>query len=365
MDTQNVYVCSDMQAGMRKTLSRVSGAVSLYHLQVPRVGTVLLMGDVHVDRGPGLCRNCAPPECLQVSEFVDLLGLEAQMAGGVVDVFYELPWRHPLLLYPRELLWSELQSAHGDQMYSARMADGKRVHYADIRFEPLLQHLHPFFFGAGQLPPHQTRWLAEALPSIEEYGRVLDVFVLSDDAPGALRGILQGSRVPVYEQVYTLVDEYSWAETVAGQRVHRIRKQLLKLPQRLRSAVLKMYAANREQLVSSGARSWSEGVAKFRRGEDLASSGVALVQLLGATLLMDVYLLCRLLHYITRQDCSGAVVVAGQAHIETYLRFFSESFPGAHVDVSLHPSGRPPWNRCSELTRKKKRGVTGGKERST
>jgi hypothetical protein len=283
-----------------------------------------------------------------VSEFVDLLGFEAQMAGGVVDVFYELPWRHPLLLYPRELLWSELQSAHGDQMYSARMVDGKRVHYADIRFEPLLQHLHPFFFGVGQLPPHQTRWLAEALPSIEDYARVVDVFVLSDDAPGALRSMLQ-DRVPVYEQVHALVDEYNWAETVGGQRVHKIRKQLLKLPQGLRSAVLKMYAANRGKLVASGARSWREGVAKFRRGEGLASSGVALVQLLGATLLMDVYLLCRLLHYIARQDSSGAVVVAGQAHIETYLRFFSEAFPGTRVNVSLHPSGRPPWSRCSRM----------------
>ena len=238
-----------------------------------------------------------------------------------MDVFYELPWRNPWYRYPRELFWSELQAQHQDQMYSSRVSHGKRIHYADVRFDPLLSYmLTPFVRGGGPIMSAFPYEFLTAITSPTKLLQLLDVFVTQDDAPDRLTRLF--ASVKKYDMLHDRLVGYRWSKYQKHTGIHKIRKQVLKLSAADADAVLRYYAAAKKALVAGvTAKAWRQE-ARAVRETGRNTRMLFWAALSAGVLLMDVYLLARLLLYLRRKDTQDVVVVAGDAHIQNYRWFF-------------------------------------------
>jgi hypothetical protein len=233
------------------------------------------------------------------------------------------------------------QGNHGNQDNNDN--DKVRFHYADARLEPNAMRL---------IMPMQKDldWLVafhQRVDSSAKLAELLAAFMFSKDFVGDVRS-LYGNDAPVVDAALSTM-------TIDGKacRVHKIAKQFHKLPAHVKPAVTKylkdrvariqgfmrdvaMYDEGAKLLNGttaakiSSSRMPSHELSMFReimqqRSINYLGEAEFTIMFVGCTLLMDAYLLCRMMGYLCRPSATQdgcAIVYAGDAHIEHYADFF-------------------------------------------
>ena len=363
--------------------------------------TIYLFGDVHFSYDNRCTKCSAAKGCYSVVDFIEgvVAGAGRSNSGGYqVDVFFELPYvpadphlRTGLVewvdtLFTRNAsvgnmlsnvvkkamgrspeyigMFSKLYRKFGQRTYhheltSASSDDRARFHYADARLEPnVLETVLPM--------RKDVAWLMNFYSKIDSSAKliqVLDCFLFSKDFAPDIRQLF-GPSAPIVDAALSSI-------TVDGKRcrVHKIAKQFYKLPTALRTPVLKYFRDRLARIktfmsevcgydiaghmANGGAeRTIAESGAPSLEGSMLMemlqkrlhwyfATGDAASSLMyvGCTILMDAYLLCRLLHYaVAHGPTSCAIVYAGDAHIEHYADFFVNYL---HIKPALCSPMRP------------------------
>ena len=209
-----------------------------------------------------------------------------------------------------------------------------RFHVGDARWEPNV-------WMYMKAPPGRTNmvlsgWVddfCQFIPSVEMYKRLLHCFVYSPDFPQDLWSVFGNNALITFSALSSCISG-------SNRNVHKIAKQyhaLEKYPD-LQTTV-KKYIDDRIENILDRMRtevkydSVSSNPSMIYSDADRISQFLHVVRLQTPGLLMDVYLLCRLLRYIqlslaSREIYDGrvegcSIVYAGHAHISHYAQFFT------------------------------------------
>jgi hypothetical protein len=313
----------------------VSGPVSMYTFEL--AGTeIVVFGDVHFSY-----ENMCAPACVKRGECETVVGFMRRRAalagpGRPLDIFVELPYvpkseydkarqiRHiqaaaegdvlgeyPTAAPSRRMLGilGQIYRAFGRFLYDDEAkrrisaANNTRFHYADARFDANVVRL---------VPKDVDALLARVRGGDGARLEAVLAWMAFGDADGFPR-LAPEHRAMLSPEALT---------TWRGRRVHRIAKQFLKLPSGPLKDALRAYLDARIREVSPMVRGLD---ALARRSPDEARMVVVLIQ----SVLMDAYLLSRMLFYIigTRSGNSkgsGTVIIyVGQAHALAVVAFLA------------------------------------------
>lgn len=347
-------------------IKRISGPVSAYTYRLNasaatrqqlRQHTILLLGDVHTSY-KNTCDDCdTDPECTSLVDFIKRLDDESRRNNTPLDVYLELPvvpkreaLRSSIIrrvdkflmknasagtalmeffgIRPRYIgQFSPIFRAFRDRIYhhhdNTARSPQQRFHYTDARLDLMIQILvsHP----ATQDPVEFHRRY-----DIDDVRELLLAFLLSDDFVRDVGKVIGDDHI--VDKLMRRVGP-DVLTTYRGKVVHRIAKQVHKLPTpRLREALrayirdcvermcdklrnVLHYDKVRESVLTSSGKLSGRYAALFRTFVTLD------VQLV----LMDTYLLARMLRFATtgkQSDRGISVVFAGDAHIVNYRTFF-------------------------------------------
>ena len=329
------------------------------------------------------CAACDPPGCASIAAFIERL-VDAARAGGVksLDVYMEIPYvgrpnrtqavRHwddrlranaapgrklkdlvkrmvgesPHYIGIFSVLYrkfhSELYPAEGRHARPAAGAPPVRFHYCDARAEPNVQAM---FRGEGDRAA--GLWLLATRAGTPEGLRdLLHAFLFSRDFPAdAARAIGADSSSPAADALRTRIVPAALSGTT-----HKVAKQFLSLPPGPARDAAERYLKERVEHVVGILRDAGLEVASGllrRRLQAAAGSGanpmdapladflgtlrnstlLALAETVGVAMylavqlvIMDAYLLCRMLRFST-QPGGVSVVYAGDSHSMYYVDF--------------------------------------------
>ena len=264
-------------------------------------------------------------------------------------------------------LWKEFYHHLYDDDFKRHHAKASNVrfHYCDARYEPNVKRILPI----------QPRWVHEKLPTLDKIKRVMNAFVFGKDFERDIAAVMtegEASRVIVRE---TLSDKQ-----------HKIAKQFHKLEDGPIKTALRKYINDRiDEIIDilkhdvcfeDGAHIISHGRGG-RRGESnedskessrhdpwlptlraqhamFYESAFEVTVRLGLWLiLMDVYLICRLLRFAAQRPSSRggtSIVYVGDAHAEFYVHFFKKYLDMVPVICRDRHSPRA-LKRCVSMSR--------------
>lgn len=373
----------------------VSGPVAMYEYRnVGRPGMTLhLIGDFHQSL-QNACRPCKYPGC----EFVVTMlnNFMKRHTDLQIDFYQELPYKHKDQTL--EQIEAHAENVRGyldapdafrqvylrfrDSFYGKRGPGHVRFHYADIRDEQnvfsltnftlqLLERVTGMFarpdskrqdsFEAG----HET-WLfmrlfmffVQRLGDRASLQRFMEVYVDADNYYDTVDRMFHSRLSKFLGRLLRRQDSFKMLFSSSAQtdapghpRVHRVRKQLLKLPPPLRDTVRRYYGdtlrrvLDRHPQYPAAAALYSRCFpAKAMETEARFRAAVASVTLADAralvdfatdlsvlflhlsVLLMDTYLIARMLHHAVGAEhrTDVAIVFAGNAHVDNYRRFLRD-----------------------------------------
>jgi hypothetical protein len=260
---------------------------------------------------------------------------------------------------------SKLYRTFGNKTYNHRRKDNAvRFHYTDTRIEANAARLifPPMAKDPGQ-NERVIRWLStlhQLIDSSDKFCDLLKAFLTSTDFVGDVQK-LYGKSVIVTEAALSSAPPQSLSAASSSsssspaspgttKKMHKIAKQFHGLPPAMQDTVGR-YIRDRlayvktfldevidyesgvrmfKGLTMGGTVSTAHEIAtargflyeKIQTYIKMAYWGIALV---GCMVLMDVYLICRMLRYLLRPDApdgSCAIAYAGDAHISHYVDFF-------------------------------------------
>lgn len=298
---------------------RIDGPITYMDIEGPNGNRVLLFGDAHTKWIDG-CKNCKKPTCMTIIEVLDQL-LKSKTYN--VDVYLETP---PFRVEKDN---GESPLSVTERLLPARVEKSRyqnRLHWIDIReIRPaynwlLLHDMHEAKNRCDTSVTKAIRFFLERHPSMEDWLAYIDVFI-KDDYPSRHRPKYLKDSLPLtrYKRL----------------RVHKIRKQLLKLDEDDRQRLIKFYE-QMKQVIRDDYQKLFDQLSK----EELASENktgpskyqkqktILVIILFMSSLLMDVYGLARILYYLKYVNVDGrphiAAIFAGDGHIDQYRRFFIE-----------------------------------------
>lgn len=320
--------------------TRLSGPVSAYVYDLPGGRRLHMFGDAHFSYS-NMCDACprTGTECTTIARYIEALR-DASRPGKTLDVFMEFPYapkqgpaRDALLSKVDEyfmknasastkfknFILNELLDTNTPvyvgvfhKLYKHFAKDtyqhdrnprtsASRFHYGDARLEFNVQIMQlkmrsdvSFWKKIDTLPKLRSLWLC---------------FLTADDFVKSVRQVM-GSDYPV--------DKAS----LSGGR-HKIAKQLHKLPAPFQTAV-HSYINRRMSALSAFLDDNLGDYSEFVRSLQAVPEDFAEVARLHMSMIfMDVYLLCRMLYYMSLKTSKGGdfVVYAGDMHIQQYASF--------------------------------------------
>lgn len=291
------------------------GIFSLYNKKV------FLFGDIHTNQ-KGLCRKCIKSNnCLFITDFID--GLE----NG--DVFIESSWldddnKQLMKNAPpsSESVLDIVRTKYNDYLYGFKVEPNKRFHYADIRdhrtFWPLRKLILYLEHGVYDKFNINDMKLIQLFADVAVLQKFADVVVKSDDYVKSIKVLFNATIAETF-----LSNPFNSNKQIA--KVHRIRKQILKLPKIHQQKLLQFHKDRCRELI--------------KKYEQIDKSNFILVILDGIlpilTHLMDMYLLSRVLYYIKKKDSKNIVTYTGKTHTEHYITFFTK-YMKDYIEMLYH-----------------------------
>lgn len=367
-------------------ISRISGPASYYAFQMPGTQNMMfLFGDYHFSY-KNQCQGCDRDQhCINIADFIERVHRDSVRDGTSLDVFMEFPYvvsggdaRNLVLARVNEVflrdgqanvknvlshifgkspeyigIFSLLYRRFAHRFYqhnatAAAAAQQQRYHYADARFE---------FNVKRFLSPTSREWILafhQRVPSVKAFRRLLEAFVL-----GHYKSSFQDEMRAVLGADITVAERSLSSKKPGGPRtLHKIAKQVHKLPANLR-ARLEAFIKDKLDTVCSileediryedGVRLMMEpvdmgpnrdGTLTYIKASRLANyMGIFTIfmELIAQTIMMDIYLLARMLLYSTQPASKNGstIVYAGDYHTGVYVNFLVQYLKltpmGCHV----------------------------------
>jgi len=332
--------------------AKISGPVSMHTFNLPTHGhEVIIFGDVHFSYDNLCPQPCQKPECETITAFFQRYVASAKDSGRSLDVYVELPYVHrsnPLKqrqvdgvekavsenvldlseILPRKKkrmmsigILGHLFRVFGKHLYDDNTkvigdAVNVRFHYADARYEQNMARL---------IPADVDRLVARL--GDDDGSRIVRVLA------AMIFGSAFGPSLSLEDQAMVFPESLS---TWRGRKVHKVAKQFMKLPQGTLKDRLRLYLEMRVNRVVPWAR-------QLKISHDNLESSELLVVYI-RSVLMDAYLLSRMLHYaLLKRAIGGAsIVYVGHAHAMEIVSFLQEyaQLPPELCDVGRDNMGR-------------------------
>lgn len=258
---------------------------------------------------------------------------------------------------------------------------GIRFHYSDARKDPnVWVFVEPPLVRPDSLESDKEillRWIFNFhmdIPNTATHRKLMHTFLLDKDFKAGITHLF-GQNANIIEDGLSILPNSN------GKKIHKISKQFHKLPKPLQSIVGNYLEARLNELewIMREEIGYDQVAERIRRPEshrpfamtstsedilkhihrDVRLSGhipnfVYFSTLLNPVLLMDSYLLCRLLYYSSASSSAEgySIVYAGDSHIEYYMTFF-EKFMGLRPiirQLATPSSDNDDYVRCVHIT---------------
>jgi hypothetical protein len=294
------------------------GVVSLYDKQI------FLFGDIHT-MSKGLCPKCTEDKkCFYLTEFIDSL--------KNVDVFIEEGWFDADTKYlmknapsSSESVLHNVRAKYKDYLYGFKVQPNKRFHYTDIRQErtlfPLTRLVLYFEFKDIQNITEDDLTLALQFTDAKYLQKFVDIIVRSDDYTKSIKSLF---NAPIAKRFF-LSNPFS--SNKQNSKIHRIRKQILKLPKTQQQKLLRFHKDRCLDITNSYNQILSKCNKVIDNSVDFVDLIVKIINdgiLPMLTHLMDMYLLARLLYYVKKKDTKQILTYTGSMHTDNYVTFFTK-----------------------------------------
>lgn len=321
----------------------------MYRVSGPVVGVAIkssdtklfLFGDVHGGHD-GRCVKCtAKNKCLHISDFIKHLSL----INKHVDVFLESPWlpkSERLTAMPPakvDVITSVVSEFH-EALYGQMGATdtGTRVHYTDVRSDKsfgvltdLLVDMFAVMNGeklyakGSDFSKNQLLSVLKAFKTTKRLKTFIDIVVLKDDYVAAVKQMFRDSDIG---NNFVHEDSLSYSPLDSQQklpRVHRIRKQILKLNPRDLKSIMRFHN-HRCREIQKETMDYDNYVRKIvKTGGDVHKEDaleIFYALLLWTSHLKDIYTLSRMLFYMCKNARTTIITYDGASHTMTYKEFF-------------------------------------------
>lgn len=308
---------------------RISGPQYISIFQTKNIN-IILLGDEHFSNAE-TCNECEnDSKCTTILDVLKRL-----KKSNPMDIFLESPvvlkkYRSKLkkiIKTSNKKGWlSHVTKQYVNSLYGHEKKDSKglRVHYGDIRLHP---SLYPLQLLTSILEEKTKDDVKIALSIIDDFKgktyfkRYFDACIKRDNYPAEMEKLF-GER----SHLYWYEDELT---SFNGKQVHRIRKQILKLPSQLQRRLLRYYEDESRDIMED----YYMFTYKDSRREFIETDGdydleAGFIIREGIfkwyMLLMDIYMLARMLHYIQLGTQKNVVCFAGTYHAYNYNLFFTK-----------------------------------------
>lgn len=332
---------------------RISGPVCVFAIQ--HKGTnILLFGDIH-DGNEGLCADCSSRNsCIDITDF---LGRISQP----VDIFLESQWvskqDRALALPPNEkdTITKIAKNFHSNMYKHVGQGDGRRVHYTEIRTDDnfnaimhLQQMMFMLAFEKGAKLSEIDLLLLGNLSSIKKIARFINIVVKSNDYENDVSNLFSKTVASQLINIKSLTHRPNDI-THRLPKIHKVRKQLLKLTSGYRKAIMRFHKERCSELLHETS-DYDNSVANIMKMKRIDAEDALYILhglLLWFSHLKDMYTLCRVLYYI---DKTGTVVTYdGADHTQTYKRFFTNYLEDTKLIHQHNMSKKKKALRCVSL----------------
>jgi hypothetical protein len=355
-----------------QSLKRISGPASYYAFRLPESrNEVYLFGDYHFSYRNQCDRCDKDAACKHIVDFIQEALERSKATGTALDVYMEFPYvvgrgeaRERVLSRVQELFLKD-RPDYGKKVFhrgiSAALAHifGKRPQAIGI-FSLLFKRFAPYFYehAPGRnnqrfhysdarfelnvkqfLSPTSRSWIEifhQRIPTVERFRRLLEAFVLGHRSRATFGEQMQAIFGP---SVTVFRDSLS-------RGLHKISKQVAKLPSDLRSRVesfirdkldgiCKMLKedvryedgvrllATREAPTEDEIRDGTLAYIRASRLANYMAIFTIFMELIVQTLMMDTYLIARMLYYGRTSRAGVSIVYAGDYHIGVYADFLA------------------------------------------
>lgn len=291
------------------------GVFSLYNKKI------YLFGDYHTIP-KGLCPKCVETKhCLFITEFIDSL--------ENADVFIETAW---LEVDDKHLMKEEpvssasvlhiVRSKYNDYLYGDKLEPTKRFHYADVRDERILWSLRRLVLYIENRDIHTINksdvMLTQYFSNAKNLQKFANILVKSNDFQCSIQNSFNKA---ITNKILT---SYPFPSKKQPGKIHRIRKQILKLPKTLQNTLLRYHKDKCKEILIN----YNQIINKpdFTNLSPLWKIIIVIMDGVFPILthLMDIYLLARLLYYIEHKGTEQIVTYTGSLHTENYVSFFTK-----------------------------------------
>ena len=350
-------------------VKRISGPASYYVFEMPgSKNSIYLFGDYHFSYA-NQCTNCSSDDsCKPIADLIQHALKDADETQTSLDVFMEFPYvvadgdaRERVLSRIDDIfrkdsrgdvknalskifgktpeyigIFSLLYKRFSDRFYKHVPShhNNKRFHYSDARFE---------FNVKRFLSPTNDKWIEmfhRRVPDVKTFRRVLEAFVL-----GHYRNAFQDEMYSVFGSDISVFEQSLTSKRKGGKRtLHKISKQVHKLPPTYRAKAeeyigekldaicqileedLRYEDGVRLLTADPASMDLRDGTLVYIRASRLINyTGIFTIfmELIVQTIMMDVYLLCRMLYYASKENHGASIVYAGDYHIGVYADFLA------------------------------------------
>lgn len=402
----------------RQTTKRISGPVSLHVFHdVGRTGnTLYLMGDFHESLANS-CAACTLPDCESVVKMI--ADFMARETGLQIDFYQEIPFKDKTQTFAQikkhtedvrgyldgEDTFRDVYLQFRDSFYKRSGPSHVRFHYADIRDEQNVFSLTNFTMllmdCVASLFDTTTKsdtfdkackfmllimYFLDHLSDRDKYRRFMQIYLYDDNYYNNVNKLFNSSLAKFVNKILrrpSAFDELFHKDTQTSlpghPNIHRVRKQMLKLPLKQQAAIQLFFDDSLEAMLSRHA-DFNEVVRRFQRllpgsvfaqGPTACKAWIAQLHTLdkdmilklaeslsflflhSCVLLMDTYLMARMLHYTNAEKpMDVGIIFAGNFHVENYLTFLTKYMHLKPDDsIPVHLLGKQGPNRCLAVSR--------------
>lgn len=324
---------------------RISGPELISHI-VFKHKNILIFGDEHYDT-LGKCYSCKK-DCLTISSFFKKLHSSS-------DIFIETPWKNKkdkqnykkIKKNKNDDILIGLKKTFFLPLYKHKpVIIGKRFHFTDIRHESHISWLEDV--GYIQFKKLKDRKSIDYLNTVSflfptpiHFVTFVYACVRSDNFIQSIHTLFGSEN----GEIFLDRNELTNIPGTKTRTIHRIRKQILKLPKSQQELVLKYCSDTMKQIVRVF-------INFLKSSENKDKTYVFAPDF--ALLLMDVYHISRMLYYFNiSRDIKNHTLLSytGSYHSHNYIRFFTKYLKGKQVYINdkSFQSDDESQKRCIDL----------------
>jgi hypothetical protein len=331
---------------------RISGPIIVYAIKKDDKN-ILLFGDQHGNR-EGVCKKCVSTfKCSYITEFFKQLKTST-------DVFIESPWlsnndkkkMKPTL--PFDVISNVVNNEFINMYEHTRKEHNIRTHYTDIRTDmnlktlvDIMMTMYDLFIGNKENKKEHSVNIDffnhfKTTKNIKEF---IDLLILSDDYRTSLEKCI---NEPLFRKILH-VESLTASPEVQKKKIHRVRKQILKLTQEYKKALLRFHNDRCKELMQE-TNDFNITTKKIKIQTTISREDALIVfhtLLLWLSHVKDIYTLARILYYLDKTNT--IISYDGGMHSMIYKRFFTDYIKGTKLLYEVNKLNAKRVSRCVTL----------------